>query len=104
MVDGKGRLRLWNQQFLDLLGLSAELANAGVDRVLEKVDPDLPLCDAPQREYTHPDGRVINLVQGPMPGGGRVLTLTDISDLKRRQSAAERAGGGTPIRRAGERG
>ena len=42
-------------------------------------------------EYTHPDGRVISLVQGSMAGGGRVLTLTHISDLKRRQRALEAA-------------
>lgn len=91
MVDAQGRLRLWNRQFLDLLGLSGDPANADLDRTLEKANSGLPLSEAPRAEYAHPDGRVINLVQGPMPDGGRVLTLTDISDLKRRQSALEEA-------------
>ena len=91
MVDAQGRLRLWNQHFRDLLGLAGDLANTDLTAALKKVDSKLPLCGGARTEYMRPDGRVIDLVQGPMPGGGRVLTLTDITDLKRRESALDAA-------------
>jgi PAS domain S-box-containing protein len=93
VVDQDGRLRMWNSHFLDLLGLGGQQVNdhQPLDMVLQAADLPLPGLAGEQLEYRRTDGAVIEVLQNAMPDGGRVLTYTDISDLKRREEALEAA-------------
>jgi PAS domain S-box-containing protein len=93
VVDRDGRLRMWNQHFLDLLGLDRRQVDdhQPLDRVLQAADPPLPGLSVERIEYRRSDGAVIEVSQNAMPDGGQVLTYTDISDLKCREAALEAA-------------
>ena len=93
LSDSEGRLRMWNPQFADLLGVAASRAGESVPMraVLGAAHPPLELGDAPRIEYRRGDGAVVEVAQNAMPDGGRVVTYTDITDLKRREAALEAA-------------
>jgi signal transduction histidine kinase len=93
LVDQDGRLRMWNQHFLDLLGLGHRQPDdhQPLDTVLQAADPPLSGASKKQIEYRRANGIVIEILQNAMPDGGRVLTYTDISDRKRREEALEAA-------------
>jgi len=93
VVDRDGRLRLWNQRFLDLLGLGHRHMDdhQHLDTILQAADPPLPELSRERLEYCRSDGAVIEVLQNAMPDGDQVLTYTDISDLKRREEALEQA-------------
>ncbi len=91
MADSQGRLRLWNQRFLDLLGAPAARPLDDVDALLARFAPGLDPEPGGGAEYERSDGQVIELAQGSMPNGGRVLTLTDITEHKRRERSLEAA-------------
>lgn len=93
LSDPEGRLRMWNPQFLDLLGLS-QLQLAEGDRleaVLKTARPPIDAGDASRSEYRREDGAVVEIAQNAMPDGGRVVTYADITDLKTRETALETA-------------
>ncbi|HYQ90916.1 MAG TPA: NahK/ErcS family hybrid sensor histidine kinase/response regulator, partial [Candidatus Competibacteraceae bacterium] len=93
VVDRDGRLRMWNQRFLDLLGLGHLHVedHQSLDTLLQAADPPLPELSRARLEYRRSDGAVIEILQNAMPDGDQVLTYTDISDLKRREEALEQA-------------
>jgi len=93
LTDAQGRVRMWNPQFVQLLGLSALLPVEGkpLDGIIAACEPPLELGAASNLEYRRADGAVIEITQNAMPDGGRVTTYTDISELKRRESALEAA-------------
>jgi signal transduction histidine kinase/CheY-like chemotaxis protein len=93
LSDREGRLRMWNPQFIDLLGVPTTRAGEGVPMraVLSGAHPPLDLGEAQRVEYRRDDGTVVEVAQNAMPDGGRVVTYADITDLKRRETALEAA-------------
>lgn len=93
LIDRENRLRMWNRQFLDLLRLNdRELSSdRNFTTLLNSVTPGWSPGDHDQTEYRRADGAVIEIRQNLMPDGGRVLTYTDISELKQREEALELA-------------
>ncbi len=93
LSDAQGRLRMYNPQFAVLLGVLASQASEGapIRDVLGAARPPLALGDARRAEYRRDDGSVVEVAQNAMPDGGRVVTYTDITDLKRREAALEAA-------------
>jgi signal transduction histidine kinase len=93
LTDAQGQVRRWNPQFVQLLGLSATLPAEGMPlhAIIAACDPPLELGAASNLEYRRADGAVIEITQNAMPDGGRVTTYTDITELKRRESALEAA-------------
>lgn len=93
LSDASGRLRMWNPQFVDLLGVPGTTVREDVPiaDVLAHTRPALDLGDTQLAEYRRGDGMVVEVAQNPMPDGGRVVTYTDITDLKRREAALEDA-------------
>ena len=93
LSDGEGRLRMSNPQFADLLGVPRERAGEGVPmrEVLGAARPPLELGEVQRLEYRRGDGVSVEVAQNAMPNGGRVVTYTDITDLKRREAALEAA-------------
>ncbi|KRC29097.1 EAL domain-containing protein [Acidovorax sp. Root219] len=107
-VDGEGRIRVYNQRYLELLNLPEELL-AGEPRVEEVVrfqtergdfGTGFQLIESKARDYvgaeyaahggklTMPEsyirrtvaGRFIEVRTRPLEGGGRVRTFTDVTD------------------------
>jgi signal transduction histidine kinase/ActR/RegA family two-component response regulator len=93
LSDANGRLRMWNPQFVELLGVSGTAVGEGVPirEVLSGARPPLNLDGTQRAEYRRDDGGVVEVAQNAMPDGGRVVTYTDITDLKRREAALEAA-------------
>jgi signal transduction histidine kinase len=93
VVDQEGRLRMWNQHFLDLLGLGSRQPDdhQPLETVLRSADPPLSGVPGKRIEYRRSNGIAIEILQNAMPDGGRVLTYADISDRKRREEALEAA-------------
>jgi signal transduction histidine kinase/ActR/RegA family two-component response regulator len=93
LSDENGRLRMWNPQFAELLGVPGAKASEGtpIQEVLASARPPLELGETRRAEYERDDGTVVEVAQNAMPDGGRVVTYTDITDLKRREAALEAA-------------
>ena len=99
VFDAEGRLALWNRNWLNLLRLPAVFARAGTtlaEIVLWRAargdygpgDPQkilagrmsaLSALDDHVDERILPDGRAVEVLGVPMPGGGRLTTYTDIT-------------------------
>ena len=58
-----------------------------LNTVLQAANPPMSELARERFEYRRFDGTVIEVLQNAMPDGGRVLTYTDISELKRREEA-----------------
>lgn len=93
MSDKDDRLRMWNRQFIDLLGAAGAqvVTNADLPSILNTADPPLLVRSEGWTEYRLPDGQVYEIRQSELIQGGRVLTFTDISDLIKREQALEKA-------------
>lgn len=93
LIDPRNRLRMWNQHFLDLLGLHGHTLERGqpLDTILHAVDPPLALLEKGKIEFKRADGIIVEILQTPIPNGDRVLTCTDISELKQRENALDAA-------------
>ncbi len=110
-----GSLLTWNQRYFDLFEISEEIAEVGLsleklcryladtgvtkdgdaEAVLRRVDA-IMRCDPPQHEMTGRSGRELDVRRNPMPDGGVIITLTDVTaskrdqeDLRRRSSELE---------------
>ena len=99
VFDAEGRLALWNQNWLNLLALPAEFARAGTPlaeivlwraargdygpgapaEILARRMGALSALDDHVDERMLPDGRAVEVLGVPMPGGGRLTTYTDIT-------------------------
>ena len=116
MVIGPDRCVLtWNQRYFDLFGISEEIADVGLSleklcwyladttvfkeydsaAIAERVEA-IMACDPPQHEMTGRGGRELDVRRNPMPDGGVIITLTDVTaskrdreDLRRRSSELE---------------
>ncbi len=93
LIDRESRLRMWNQRFLDLLGLGSHKIEYGqpIDTILRAADPPLDNLGEGQVEYCRADGAIIEILQNATPDGSRVLTYTDITELKHREDALDSA-------------
>ena len=93
LADAEGHLRMWNPQFIDLVGIAAAGVGEGhsMQAVLSQSRPPLNLGGAQRLEFHRDDGGVIEVARNAMPDGGCVVTYTDITDLKRREAALEAA-------------
>ena len=100
--DEKRTLLTRNERLLQMLDLSAPAANpsgepggsADDETALNAVILErLRVCTAArvhQFEYPCPDGRVLEVRQNTMPGGGIVVIVIDITDRKRVENQLER--------------
>lgn len=93
LIDRDDRLRMWNPHFLSLLGLNDRAAYAGqpLSEVLTAADPPIALTGSGAMEHRRADGAIIEILQTDMPDGRRILTYTDISELKRREEILDTA-------------
>ena len=87
VFDAQDHLLVWNERLMGIIDANpADLAQ-GIPRTsLEKTFPCLQ--DAPANSHTQEtllnDGRTLNIRHAGMPGGGSLMTLTDIT-MRRRQ-------------------
>ena len=93
MSDKHDRLRMWNQQFTNLLGTQGYkvVADINLESILNAIEPPLMVNSKNRTEHHLKDGRVFEIRQNQLQQGGRVLTFTDISDLFQREQALEQA-------------
>lgn len=104
MFDNAGRLRVWNDRFMRFLQLDASYLQGGeayqevisprgwgalgkAISVLEQGDNCDPLRDSCASQLLRSDGRLLDMRSHPMPQGGFVTTITDISDMRRTAKA-----------------
>ncbi|MFQ3788045.1 NahK/ErcS family hybrid sensor histidine kinase/response regulator [Halomonas sp. A29] len=94
VITHGGLLEMHNQRFSQLAGveeltLPAPLAALG--GASELVDPTDAQAVLPACERRLSDGRVVEVRGHPMPGGGQVLTYTDITErIRQAEALAER--------------
>jgi diguanylate cyclase (GGDEF)-like protein/PAS domain S-box-containing protein len=98
VFDGKGRLTLWNQQYIDVFGKPDGDVRKGVSLIelieAEKArreftgDVQEHVMDLMNRlaegevvrvKFTHPTGKIISAVHAPLPEGGWIGTHEDIT-------------------------
>ena len=111
VVDQSLRLVAWNRRYLELFEYPEGLISIGrpiadiirynAERGLcGKGDPDIHVAKrlywmrqgtAHTSERTLPNGRVIELVGNPMPGGGFVMSFTDITAHRQAEDALKEA-------------
>lgn len=93
MSDKDDRLRMWNNQFTELLGTAGSRvkANANLRSILNSANPPLPVSFQGNTEYRLPNGQVYEIRQTDLSHGGRVITYTDISNLIKREQALKSA-------------
>jgi methyl-accepting chemotaxis protein len=108
MFDSSARLMLCNGRYTEIYGLSAEQVMPGsslrdllehcrtmgtfsgdTDQYVTKCTARIAQGKVTSTSHELKDGRIIGLVKRPMPGGGWVETLEDIS--KRRRAALQRS-------------
>jgi len=87
------RLRLWNRQFMDILAIEQDKVKIDVSlsSILNSAKPPLEINPDGQNLYQQEDELVYEVRQSNLKQGGRVITLTDISDLMRRERSLKKA-------------
>ena len=114
-VDANGALLTWNQRYFDLFGVTSEIAATGLPLatlaaylaetgLLDGNSPDfaarrvaeIMTCNPPQYEMRGRNGHTLDVRRNPLPDGGVIITITDITssqsiqeDLKRRSEELE---------------
>lgn len=111
VVDKQLRLVAWNRRYIDLFDYPPELIQAGrpiadvirynaklglcglgdIDELVRKRVTFLRQGSAHVSSRLYPDGRVIEVQGKPMPGGGFVMTFTDISAFRNVEEALKQA-------------
>lgn len=93
MSDQDDRLRMWNEEFVKLLGKTGPRVadNADLAMLLAAAEPPLHIGNEGTVFYHSPHGRVYEIRQSALSRGGRVITYSDISDLIKREQALEKA-------------
>ena len=93
MSDKNDQLRMWNQQFTDLLGSASDkvATDINLQSILNAAEPPINAHIDSRTEHQLQDGRVFEIRQTEVQYGGRVLTYNDISDLIKRERALEQA-------------
>ena len=111
VVDKQLRLVAWNQRYLELFTFPPGLIQVGrpiADVIRHNAQQGLCGPGDPERhvakrvEHLHrgtahtssrirPDGQVIEVQGNPMPGGGFVMSFTDITDFRKAEQALKEA-------------
>ncbi|MET0877226.1 MAG: EAL domain-containing protein [Tardiphaga sp.] len=106
LFDAKGHLVICNRQYIDMFGVSPEIAKPGChlrDLILHRqelgsfigdvdaycakfLDPNLGVQDI---VTSTPDGRTIRLISKRSPGGGWATTMEDVTEGRRVQAKIE---------------
>ena len=109
--DAGQRLVLWNRRIADLLDIDIHTVTVGRTYAeyvtalarqgeygpipAEEIIARLSVAMRNQRSFRYersrPDGRVIEVIASPMPGGGAVTTITDISPFRRSEEQLRQA-------------
>ena len=107
LFDASGRLVICNQQYIDMFGVSPDIAKPGChlrDLILHRQQQGTFVGDVdaycarfldPQddsvrnTETTTPDGRTIRLIYQRSPDGGWATTLEDVTEARRVQGRIE---------------
>lgn len=93
MSDHDDSLRMWNKQFVHMLGDAGSQVETGAKLtvLLAAANPPILLDNKTRMEYRLPTGQVFEIQLAEMSEGGRVLTFTDITDLIIREKALDKA-------------
>jgi diguanylate cyclase (GGDEF)-like protein/PAS domain S-box-containing protein len=107
MYDADGRLMVWNDRFVELYRLPADMQKEGVSfKAIAKYLPQIGLkgTDQPDwhkrvtagetvvAELDFDDGRIIKIVYRPIPGSGWVATHEDVTErIRVRNELAQQA-------------
>ena len=108
VLDAELNVALFNDSYLRLLGLDRSQITIGMryEDVLRAIAANGEFLNHPgttdeivarrihfarvggiqQGQHQRPDGTIVNVFRKPMPGGGRVMTYTDITDLKQAEA------------------
>ncbi len=104
LFDASGRLVICNQQYIDMFGVSPEIAKPGChlrDLILHRQEQGTFVGDVDaycakflnpesrgvrNTETTLPDGRTIQLIYQSSPDGGWATTLEDVTERRRVQA------------------
>ena len=110
VIDGDGRLVLWNQRYLDMSGYPENLMRKGMPytELLHNVTKREGMNDEDAQEFVKsrlarirqtecgattrdfPNGMTVRIRRAAMPEGGMVATYTDISNLIKAESELAR--------------
>ncbi len=109
LYDAEARIAMFNQRFVDLLGLSDEVIRpgcsfrdamahcrergsfeSGIDQFCATVIANVAVGRTRQAMYETRDGRCFNIIDKPLPQGGWVTTIEDISDRRRLERERDR--------------
>jgi diguanylate cyclase (GGDEF)-like protein/PAS domain S-box-containing protein len=101
MFDGENRLVVCNERFLEMYGMSTELAKPGchiseilaqhfasgafsgnAEEYIASIEREMAEGKPVNKTIETADGRTIAVANRPLPGGGRVSTHEDISERK----------------------
>lgn len=121
LFDNDGTLAAYNDRWLSLFDLPTDIVGEGmpIGEVIEHLrasgefDADPSNADALrslfasaspfQVDHERPDGTVIDIRGGPMPGGGFIATYTDITDRKHMERELRRLATTDPLTGANNR-
>lgn len=111
MVDKQLRLVAWNQRYVELFNFPPDLIQVGrpiadvvrynaelglcgpgdIDEHVQKRVAYLRRGSPHTSSRVHPDGRVIEVQGNPMPGGGFVMSFTDITAFRDAEDALKQS-------------
>lgn len=93
MSDKEGRLRMWNQPFIQLLGDAGSQVStdASLASILTAANPPIIIDSKNRTEYCLPNGQVYEIQLAELSQGGKVITYTDITELIKREQTIEKA-------------
>ena len=114
VVDQSLRLVAWNRRYIELFGYPEHLIHVGrpiADVIRYNAERGLCGLGDPEThvikrlywmrqgtphtsERLFPNGRVIELIGNPMPGGGFVMSFTDITEFRKAEAALKEANEG----------
>jgi len=101
MFDAEGRITLFNERFATLMSVSPEFLrkhtlldlirrrhqegklSADPEEFFAKVLSDMRGGQQTQRIRDLPNGQILRIIDQPMPGGGWVATVEDITEIRR---------------------
>ncbi len=109
LYDGSSRLVLCNQRFIDMFGLSAEIIKPGChaidvmhhrtatgsfvgdpDDFYENIRRNVAKGEVTRSLSSSADGRWFQIVNQPLPHGGWVVTIEDVTDRQRLEQERDR--------------